>query len=92
MGQVLLKYRVMPEGLEVDLAQLEKNVAAAMPAGVARLSKATAVPFSSAPSSSRKPKGTTTRSRRRSTRCPLPKASSSSKPAASCETAKSETE
>jgi elongation factor 1-beta len=45
MGQILLKYRVMPEGIEVDLAQLEKNVAAAMPAGVARLSKATAVPF-----------------------------------------------
>ena len=45
MGQVLLKYRVMPEGLEVDLAQLEKNIAAALPPGVARLSKATAVPF-----------------------------------------------
>jgi elongation factor 1-beta len=45
MGQVLLKYRVMPEGLEVDLAQLEKNIAAAMPPGVARLSKAQAVPF-----------------------------------------------
>ena len=46
MGQVLLKYRVMPEGLEVDLAQLEKNVAERLKAtGVARLSKATAVPF-----------------------------------------------
>lgn len=45
MGQVLLKYRVMPEGLEVDLAQLEKNIAAALPVGVARLSKANAVPF-----------------------------------------------
>lgn len=46
MGQVLLKYRVMPEGLEVDLAQLEKNVAAKLSeTGVARLSKANAVPF-----------------------------------------------
>lgn len=46
MGQILLKYRVMPEGLEVDLAQLEKNVAATLGAtGVAKLSKATAVPF-----------------------------------------------
>ena len=37
MGQVLLKYRVMPEGIEVDLAQLEKNVAEKLSAtGVAR--------------------------------------------------------
>lgn len=45
MGQILLKYRVMPEGIETDMAQLEKAVAAALPAGIARLSKATAVPF-----------------------------------------------
>jgi translation elongation factor aEF-1 beta len=46
MGQVLLKYRVMPEGLEVDLAQLEKNISSALTAtGVARLSKADARPF-----------------------------------------------
>lgn len=45
MGQILLKYRVMPEGLETDLAQLEKDIAAHLPQGVARLSKATTVPF-----------------------------------------------
>ncbi len=45
-GQILLKYRVMPEGLEVDLAQLEKAIAAKLlTTGVARLSKAEAKPF-----------------------------------------------
>lgn len=45
MGEILLKYRVMPEGLETDLAALEKAIAKAMPAGVARLSKCEAKPF-----------------------------------------------
>lgn len=45
MGEVLLKYRIMPEETDTDLAQLEKNVAAALPAGIARLSKATPQPF-----------------------------------------------
>lgn len=45
MGEVLLKYRIMPEEVDTDLAQLEKNVAAALPKGIARLSKATAAPF-----------------------------------------------
>ncbi|MEK6985211.1 MAG: elongation factor 1-beta [Candidatus Thermoplasmatota archaeon] len=45
-GEILLKYRVMPEGLEVDLAKLEAGIAAALVAtGVARLSKAEAKPF-----------------------------------------------
>ena len=45
-GQILLKYRVMPEGLEVDLVQLEKGIAAALAAtGVAKLNKAEAKPF-----------------------------------------------
>lgn len=45
MGEVLLKYRIMPEETTTDLAQLEKNVAAALPKGIARLSKATPQPF-----------------------------------------------
>ena len=45
MGEVLLKYRIMPEEIDTDLAQLEKNLAAALPKGVARLSKATPQPF-----------------------------------------------
>jgi elongation factor 1-beta len=45
MGEVLLKYRIMPEETDTDLAQLEKNVAAALPKGIARLSKATPQPF-----------------------------------------------
>lgn len=45
MGEVLLKYRIMPEEIDTDLAQLEKNVAAALPSGIARLSKATPQPF-----------------------------------------------
>lgn len=45
MGEVLLKYRIMPEETDTDLAQLEKNVAAALPQGIARLSKATPQPF-----------------------------------------------
>ena len=45
-GEILLKYRVMPEGLEVDLAKLEANIAKALTAtGIARLSKAEARPF-----------------------------------------------
>jgi translation elongation factor aEF-1 beta len=45
-GQILLKYRVMPEGLEVDLKQLEVNIAKALVAtGIAKLSKAEARPF-----------------------------------------------
>ena len=45
MGEVLLKYRIMPVETDTDLAQLEKNVAAALPTGIARLSKATPQPF-----------------------------------------------
>lgn len=45
MGEVLLKYRVMPEDVSTDMAQLEKAVAAALPKGIARVSKAEAKPF-----------------------------------------------
>ena len=45
MGQVLLKYRVMPEDVSTDMAQLEKAIAAALPKGVAKVSKAEAKPF-----------------------------------------------
>ena len=45
MGEVLLKYRIMPDEVDTDLAQLEKNVAAALPTGVARMSKDTPQPF-----------------------------------------------
>lgn len=45
MGEVLLKYRIMPEETTTDLSTLEKNVAAALPKGIARLSKATPAPF-----------------------------------------------
>lgn len=45
MGQVLLKYRVMPEDVSTDMVQLEKAIAAALPQGVAKVSKAEAKPF-----------------------------------------------
>ncbi len=32
MGEVLIKYRVMPDGTEVDLGQLEADLKGAMPA------------------------------------------------------------
>jgi elongation factor 1-beta len=44
MGEVLLKYRVMPEDISTDLVGLEKAIASALPQG-ARLSKAEARPF-----------------------------------------------
>lgn len=33
MGEVGLQYRVLPEGLEVDLDKLEKDIKAALPSG-----------------------------------------------------------
>lgn len=33
MGEVGLQYRVLPEGLEVDLDKLENDIKAALPAG-----------------------------------------------------------
>lgn len=33
MGEVGLQYRVLPEGLEVDLDKLEKDIKAKLPAG-----------------------------------------------------------
>ena len=33
MGEVALQYRVLPEGLEVDLDELQKGVEGALPAG-----------------------------------------------------------
>ncbi len=44
MGEVLIKYRVMPDGIEVDLDNLEGNLKAAMPA-FAKLQSATQKPF-----------------------------------------------
>ena len=44
MGEVFLKYRIMPEGLEVDLAALEKDLRDAMP-DWAQVQKCQAVPF-----------------------------------------------
>ncbi len=44
MGEVLLKYRVAPEE-GVDAASLEAKVRAALPAGVAKVSKAEVQPF-----------------------------------------------
>lgn len=44
MGEVFLKYRVMPEGVEVDLAGLEANIKAALPA-FASMQKCEAKPF-----------------------------------------------
>lgn len=44
MGEVLLKYRVMPEGAEVDLGELESRVSASLP-DFATLQKAEAKPF-----------------------------------------------
>jgi elongation factor 1-beta len=44
MGEVLLKYRVMPDGTEVDLEQLQKNMAAALPA-FAQIQRCEAKPF-----------------------------------------------
>lgn len=45
MGEVLLKYRVMPEDVSTDMGQLEKAIAAALPKGIARVSRAEAKPF-----------------------------------------------
>ncbi len=45
MGEVLLKYRVMPEGPETDLGELESNLKAAMPEGIANVQGCEAVPF-----------------------------------------------
>ncbi len=44
MGEVLIKYRVMPDGVEVDLAKLESELKGAMPA-FATLQSCDAVPF-----------------------------------------------
>jgi elongation factor 1-beta len=44
MGEVLLKYRVMPEGTEVDLNQLRDDLEAALPA-FAKLQTAQPRPF-----------------------------------------------
>lgn len=44
MGEVLIKYRVMPEGPEVDLEKLQGALRAAMP-GFANLQSCNAVPF-----------------------------------------------
>lgn len=35
MGEVGLQYRVLPEGLEIDLGKLEKDIQAALPSGAA---------------------------------------------------------
>jgi translation elongation factor aEF-1 beta len=45
MGEVLLKYRVMPEDISTDMKALEQAIAAAMPKGVARVSKSEIRPF-----------------------------------------------
>ncbi len=44
MGEVLIKYRVMPDGVEVDLDALKTRLGAAMP-DFAKLQSCDAVPF-----------------------------------------------
>ncbi len=44
MGEVLIKYRVMPDGVEVDLGNLETELKAAMPA-FAKLQASEQKPF-----------------------------------------------
>ena len=44
MGEVLLKYRVMPDGTEVDLDRLESTIKSSLP-GFATLQKCEAKPF-----------------------------------------------
>ncbi len=44
MGEVLIKYRVMPDGVEVDLDNLEGTLKTSMPA-FAKLQSATQKPF-----------------------------------------------
>lgn len=44
MGEVFLKYRIMPEGIEVDLTKLEAAIKAALPA-FAQMQKCEAKPF-----------------------------------------------
>jgi translation elongation factor aEF-1 beta len=45
MGQVLLKYRISPEGTETDMKALEAAVRKALPATVGKVSKAEVQPF-----------------------------------------------
>ena len=45
MGEVLVKYRVMPDGPETDLDVLQQAMASALPAEIAKVSACAAVPF-----------------------------------------------
>lgn len=45
MGEVLLKYRITPDGETADLAAIEKGVRAAIPATIGKVNKAEIQPF-----------------------------------------------
>lgn len=45
MGEVLLKYRITPDGQETDMVAMEKAVRACLPADIGRVNKVDVQPF-----------------------------------------------